>query len=450
MAELLPLLSRDPDEIIAVRHDRQISCREFIAHCAALASALPENSLAVNLCEDRYLFMVAFAAAIWRGQANLLLPSRQTAAVAEALATIKDACILHDGEFAELDSAGIDVRPFAVPVEAGENPTGGPAPAIPADQLCAVVFTSGSTGESTRIEKRWKTLVDGTSINARHALGGIDVATGIVATVPPWHMYGLEYTVLLPLFNDVRIYTGNTLFPGDIRSALDRTPINRILVSTPLHLRAIARSGLSFPPVARVLCATAPLRQDLAQEIAGLLNADVCEFYGCSETGCLALRDPVTTTKWRFFDEFSINRSEDLVRIEAAHLPGPVTLVDTIELLDDGRFLLQGRGADIVKIGGKRGSIAELTSRLLTIDGVMDAVVFSPESNDDRETRLTALVVCPERDIKDIRRDFARLIDPVFVPRPMRKVEALPRNRIGKLRNSDLQRLVGADSSRHE
>ena len=80
----------------------------------------------------------------------------------------------------------------------------------------------------------------------------------------------------------------------------------------------------------------------------------------------------------------------------------------------------------------------------------MDAVVFSPESNDDRETRLTALVVCPERDIKDIRRDFARLIDPVFVPRPMRKVEALPRNRIGKLRNSDLQRLVGADSSRHE
>jgi hypothetical protein len=32
----------------------------------------------------------------------------------------------------------------------------------------------------------------------------------------------------------------------------------------------------------------------------------------------------------------------------------------------------------------------------------------------------------------------------------MRKVEALPRNRIGKLRSSDLQRLVGADSSRHE
>jgi len=442
MAELLPLLSRDPDEIIAIRHDRQISCREFLSQAATLAKSLPETSLAANLCDDRYLFMVAFAAAIMRGQANLLLPSRQPAAVAAALEPFTDVCILHDGEFATLDDAGIDVRPFA---ERSDTDAGN-VPMIPADQLCAIVFTSGSTGESTRIEKYWKTLVEGTAINARHALHDIDVATGVVATVPPWHMYGLEYTVLLPLFEDVGIYAGNTLFPGDILNALERTRSERILVSTPLHLRAIARSGLSFPPVKRVLCATAALSRDLAQEVSDVLNTDVCEFYGCSEAGCLAWRDPVATAEWRFFEEFSIDCSDDLVRIEAGHLPGPVTLVDRIEFLGDGRFVLQGRGADIVKIGGKRGSIAELTERLLTIDGVVDAVVIRPESDGERETRLTALVVCPNRDIQDIRRDFARSIDPVFVPRPMRAVAALPRNRTGKLRHGDLQRLIATDA----
>jgi len=446
MAELLPLLTRDLDGIIAIRHDRQISCREFLVQVATLADALPAASVAVNLCDDRYLFMVAFAAAILRDQANILLPSRQPAAVKEALEALADASILHDGEFAGLGEAGVDVRAFGE----SSNSDCGPVPAIPADQLCAVVFTSGSTGDSTRIEKHWKTLVEGTSINARLALHGIDVATGVVATVPPWHMYGLEYTVLLPLFNDVRVYAGNTLFPGDILNALKRTPVDRILVSTPLHLRAIARSGLSFPPVTRVLCATAPLSQELAQEVSNLLQTDICEFYGCSEAGCLASRDPVTTNEWRFFAEFSIDRSKERVCINAAHLRETVTLADQIEFLEDGRFLLQGRGADIVKIGGKRGSIAELTDRLLALNGVVDAVIFRPESDAGRETRLTALVVCPQRDIKEIRRDFARSIDSVFVPRPMRAVDALPRNRTGKLRNADLQRLTDSDTLRDE
>jgi len=442
MAELLPLLTRDPDDVIAIHNDRQVTCREFLHQARTLADAIPDVSLSVNLCEDRFLFMLAFAAVVIRGQANVLLPSRQPAAITEALGEISDRCILHDGEFASIGTPAIDVRACHENIDIDDEPV----PTIPADQLSAVVFTSGSTGASTRIEKSWKTLVDGTSINARYALNGIDSATGVIATVPPWHMYGLEYTILLPLFNNVRVYAGNTLFPGDILNGLNRTDVDRILVSTPLHLRAIARSGLAFPPVERVLCATAPLSQSLATEVSALLQSEVCEFYGCSEAGCLACRNPVSTANWEFFEEFTIDASEELVRIEADHLPEPVTLVDQIEFLDDGGFILQGRGADIVKIGGKRGSIAELTERLLTVDGVVDAIVFKPQADGERETRLSALVVCPQRDIKDIRREFIRLIDPVFVPRPMRAVDALPRNRTGKLRQSDLLKLVASDS----
>jgi len=451
MAESLPLLLRHPNEIIAIRGDRQIRCREFLAQVKVLADTLPDAPLAANLCADRYLFMLAFAAIVVRGQANLLLASRRPAAVAENLEDIGNHIILHDGEFALTDALSLDVRSFDVqnfdvsPCDDAIDTIDIPVPMIPADQLSAVVFTSGSTGQSMRIDKSWRTLFDGAAINSSYALRGIDGPTGVIATVPPWHMYGLEYTVLLPLFRDVRTYAGNTLFPGDILSGAERTPVKRILVSTPVHLRALVRSGLTFPPIARILCATALLTQDLAADITDMLATDICEFYGCTEAGCLAHRDPIATTEWTFFDEFTIEHNDRIVRVEADHLAESVTLSDNLEFSADGRFILQGRGADLVKIGCKRGSLAELTNRLLQIEGVEDAVVFSPDPNPDgdgNEARLTALIVCPGRDINDVHDELARIVDPVFLPRPLRQVDALPRNRTGKLRRRDLQRLI--------
>ncbi len=50
--------------------------------------------------------------------------------------------------------------------------------------------------------------------------------------------------------------------------------------------------------------------------------------------------------------------------------------------------------------------------------------------------------MCPDRNIDEVRSELARLIDPVFVPRPFRQVAALPRSRTGKLGRSELQRLI--------
>ncbi len=441
MNDSLPLLTRHPDDILAIVGDRPITCRQFLAAATALAEALPDAPLAVNLCEDRYAFLVAFAAAVIRGQANVLLPSRQPAAIVEALARIDGHHVMHDGAMPELDADRIDVRPFTNPSAAVADVA---VPSIPAGQLSAIVFTSGSTGESTQIRKFWRTLVQGTAINRRYTLQGIDGPAGIVATVPPWHMYGLEYTVLLPLFENVHTYTGNTLFPGDIRNALERTPGQRIFVTTPVHLRAVLRAGLAFPPVRRILCATAPLTRELATDAARTLGGDICELYGCTEAGCLAYRNPVTTNDWTFFAELRVNRAGRRVSIDAAHLPEPVMLTDDLVFTADGCFELRGRGADLVKIGGKRGSLAELTNRLLQIDGVEDAVVFSPNpdaAGDGNEARLSALVVCPGRDIDAVRDELAQVIDPVFMPRPLRRVDALPRNQTGKMRRLDLQQL---------
>ena len=47
--------------------------------------------------------------------------------------------------------------------------------------------------------------------------------------------------------------------------------------------------------------------------------------------------------------------------------------------------------------------------------------------------RIAALVVAPEREEADILRELRAGMDPVFLPRPLRRVACLPRNETGKL-----------------
>ena len=69
MAELIR--GYRPDRAIAIRKGVAITQAEFLADALASAAALPDAPFAVNVCEDRYNFLVAFAAAIIRGQTSL-------------------------------------------------------------------------------------------------------------------------------------------------------------------------------------------------------------------------------------------------------------------------------------------------------------------------------------------------------------------------------------------
>ena len=157
----------------------------------------------------------------------------------------------------------------------------------------------------------------------------------------------------------------------------------------------------------------------------------------------MASRYPTVDPAWAFFDEFDVDRSGDAVFLAANHVDGIVRLADTLEFDRAGRFRLIGRDQDLVKIGGKRASLVELTNRLLTIDGVEDGVIFSPDAD---TRRLSALVASKRLTADEIRRQFARLVDPVFLPRPLHVVDRLPRSDTGKMRRQDLLDALGAES----
>lgn len=434
----LPLVAAvEADSPIAWYRQRPVSRTAFLADVQRVAGHLPPARYALNLCEDRYLFLVAFVAAAVCGQTSLLPTSRVPVAIAETVAQFPDSHRLDDHGL----TAWLDAMDGGW-IEGGDL-------WLPADHVMAIAFTSGSTGRQHSHAKRWGELVAGARL-AEHRFGfALTAGTTVVATVPPQHMYGLETSVMLPLTLPVAMHAGRPLLPEEVIATLASVPAPRVLVTTPVHLRVFAEARASWPSLALVISATAPLSPILARAAEEVLAAPVMEIYGCTEVGSIASRRTVNDEAWTPYDGFSVTDNW----VCADHLPERVRLNDAVDVAADGRFILRGRRQDMVNIAGKRTSLAYLNRVLSEIDGVEDGAFVMPEEAGERPVRLAALVVAPDRDRREVLSALAQRIDPIFLPRPLLLVDRLPRNDFGKLRREALLDLVrtakGKPRSRH-
>ena len=101
----------------------------------------------------------------------------------------------------------------------------------------------------------------------------------------------------------------------------------------------------------------------------------------------------------------------------------------------------------MIKVGGKRGSLAELNRRINEIPGCLDAVFVAPEPGEHHEGRLAVVAVAPGLDRQAIIAGLAGRIDPVFYPRRVIFVDQLPRNEVGKLSREALLQLLAKKGS---
>jgi len=423
---LLPLLV-DPDlrRTFAWRDGVPVSAGQFVADVEALAKLLPLAQYAMNLCEDRYHFLVAFCAVALAGQTNLLPSSRTPQTVAETLHA-------YAGSYA-LSERALDPAPaqqFVLPQNLGSG-AGTIVPEIPTQHVVAIAFTSGSTGQPKANAKTWGSFCASSALNAE--LLCAEPAPHIIATVPPQHMYGLELSVLLPLRSHAAVAVGQPFFPADIAQALLAVPASRLLVTTPVHLRALLRAAPALPELAAIVSATAPLDRELAGAVESRYGARVIELFGSTETCVIAHRRTTHDGPWQLYDGITLHPQPDGTLVEAPHFAAPTLLQDIVELLPQQRFTLCGRNSDLLEIAGKRASLGDLTRRLLAIPGVEDGMMFVLDPDATGISRLAALVVAPSLREGDVLGTLRQSIDPVFLPRPLRCVAALPRNATGKL-----------------
>lgn len=410
----------------------------FLGQAARLAQALPPAGPVLNLCESRRAFLLGFAAALLRGQASLLPPNKTPATVAGIRARHPGSYVLSDGPSPDWPDAVL------VPADLAGPDWSGPAPQIAADLVAAVPFTSGSTGEPVAHAKTWGGLIGHIGlVSQRLGFAGAQV----VATVPPQHTYGLETTILMVLGGGGVAHAARPFFPQDVAQALAQLPAPRLLVTTPVHLQALVQAALPLPPLAGIVSATAPLQAGLAAAAEALFGAPVFEIYGSTESGAAATRRTCESELWLPLPTLELLEEEQGALASAPYLSAPVRLADLVETQADGRFRLIGRSGDLLKVAGKRMSLAELNLRLAAIPGVQDAVVFVPDAADSKSAavlRPAALVVAPGLDEHQILEALRASVDPAFLPRPLRLVERLPRNEVGKLPRALLQELLHA------
>lgn len=436
----LPLLSQSsPEAIFAWRRGRPVLVQEFLADVEHLAVALPEARHVLNTCSDRYEFCVGFAAAVVSGRTSLLPSSRAPDTVAQLRALAPD--LLHLG-----DAPGeLDLPFLQYPVR--RNAVSGAhfaMPMIPADQCVAQVFTSGSTGTPLAHGKTWGALAHCVRAGAARLRQTADCGPWhLVGTVPPQHMYGFESTLLLALQGGAVLSAAHPFYPADIATALADVPTPRLLVSTPVHLRALLASGVTLPPIALVLCATAPLNHDLACTVEQHLGAPLLEIYGSTETGQIASRRTAQTDVWTLFPEVLLTAAADgTLQAQGGHLAAPVPLSDDVDRIDTQNFRLIGRHADMVNIAGKRSSLAHLNHQLLSIPGVDDGAFHMPDDRSAGVPRLMAFAVAPTLSRQALIEALRQRVDPAFLPRPLVLLDSLPRNATGKLPRSALVALA--------
>ena len=446
----VPLLGHTSlDDIFAWRPSGPVRVCDFLAEVEALAAQLPTGSHQLNVCQDRYRFAVGFAAGLISGKASLQ-PASQSA---ETLRQIKNACpdvfCLCDDDFDSLDLPRLDFPTIATTGErwrraAVDAKKVAKIPDIPADQIAACLFTSGSTGLPTPHLKTWGRLVK----NAQAEAERLDLFTqshSIVGTVPAQHSYGFESTVLLAMHGNAPFWSGRPFYPQDIVDALAAVPRPRLLVTTPFHLAALLAAGLELPAIDRLLSATAPLSGQLATTAEGRCQAPLYEIYGSTESGQLASRRTTAGAAWQLLADVQLTQEDDLTTAFGGHVEGRVGLSDIIEILDDRHFLLHGRHADLVNIAGKRTSLAYLNHQIAAIPGVIDGAFFLPDDDSvDHITRLAAFVVAPGLSNRQLIAALRQRIDPIFLPRPLVLLDKLPRNSTGKLPRSQLQTLYAA------
>lgn len=435
----LPLLApADPARPVAYLQGRAVSLAQFCTHVQAIVQCLPPAGSMLNLCEDRYQFLAAYAAALCVGHPVLLPPSRAEQVVAEVGNAHPGSYRWQDDDVAaaldpwvrlQSDSDVVRLRPD-------------PQLQIPAQQTVMIGCTSGSTGQPKAYPKLWSSMHGSTACNTvamRRALGiaderGAASVPAIVATVPPQHMYGMELSILLPLIGGMAVHAGRPLFPADIALALGELPAPRVLVSTPLHLRALVESSQQFPATALIISATAPLDPELAAAVEERLGGHLLEMFGSTETCVIACRRTATGDAWRAYEGVELQPRADGTLVTAPWFVEPVLLQDIVELRDAGEFIVRGRSSDMIEVAGKRASLADLTQRLLAVEGVRDAVLFQPQPDSVATIRrLAALVVAPGCSARQILDRLAASVDPAFLPRPLKIVDALPRNELGKL-----------------
>ncbi|MFM5192275.1 AMP-binding protein [Aeromonas media] len=441
MTLLQTLWQRDGECVVAFGPDDEVTLAELRRGSLQLARAMARYAGAGQpgarwaLCFDDSLLFTQALLACALGGYQAILPGHQRLAGLQALQAQFDG-LLTDGE---LPGAALAVPQLRLPLLVADDEPEADGAALPPECLALTLFSSGSTGEPKAIPKAWPQLE--AELRVQMALWGERLAdTRVLASVSHQHIYGLLFRILLPLALG-RPFDRRTIdYPEQL--ALQTAPW--CLIASPAFLSrldpAIPAAGCRL-----IVSSGGPLQPGDAHQAKLLLGQLPVEIFGSSETGGIGWRQRhQVQTPWTALPgvEVRVGPEQGLL-LRSPFLPTAewFACADRIAL-HEGGFELLGRQDRVVKLEEKRISLDEVEARLQALAEVESAAVL-PLQQGQRQILGAVLVLSeagtarwaelgPGRFLLALRQQLRPWLEPVALPRSVRRVEQMPVNAQGK------------------
>ncbi|WP_423821979.1 class I adenylate-forming enzyme family protein [Salinisphaera sp. SPP-AMP-43] len=376
----------------------------------------------------------------------------------------------HFREEAEARLASMGTR--ALPLAALEH-TGKPAPTVVhrAEDRALLLFTSGSTGRPKGVVL--------TQSNLRVNADGVVAHTGLTAhdrllhVMPLHHTNGINNQLIAPFLAGAEVVLIPRFRADDILGQL-RTYQPSIVTGVPtMYSRTLPNipAGETFEYLRFLRCGSAPITPALHEQIEDVFGVPLVVSYGLSESTCTTTLNPPAArrigsigtvipgqTLKLFVPETHTEAApgaEGEIRITGAALMAGYIGADVDSPIVDGWLRtgdlgridaagyvsITGRLKDVIIRGGENLSPALIENRIATHPAVAECCVIGAPDTDLGEVPVAFVVVHAQQavDAEALADRVESDLSPVYRPRSVYFVEALPLNKVGKVDRKTLR-----------
>ena len=299
------------------------------------------------------------------------------------------------------------------------------------------IFTGGSTGAPQVWAKTRANIFSEAFFLANRY--GVTKEDCIMATIPAYHIYGLLFSVVLPLVSSATVVDQAPAFPNEIAQLAKENEIT-ILISVPAHYRVLGEATLNRS--LRLAFSSAGMLDAVDNEAFCRRNKiGVVEVYGSTETGGIATRNrewgddfftPFPTIDWKIVEGRLAVCSPYISPDLAVDEKGFFTAGDWVEAIGPNEFTLKGRADTVTKVGGKRVDLDEIRLLIKNESGVVDCIVVALPESGGRENQIGALIQGNEADTEMIRKSLGKVLENYAMPRRIKTVDLIPVKKNGK------------------
>ncbi|MDJ0763064.1 MAG: class I adenylate-forming enzyme family protein [Myxococcota bacterium] len=439
-------LDRAPNTVLVRTKDRDHTRGELLGQAAALGNRLkavgvaPEDTVIV--CLDSGPLFVAAVAGCWFANATpVLIDPLVRKECGRAVQMTRARAIIQSRSYGTDDLGIPELNP-----EAGMAVPAAPLPARNQASPVLFLFTSGSTGAPTLVPKNFQQL----DVEVQF-LSTLFASPTYVATMAPWcHIFGLIVSLLVPARSGGICDISAGISPlGLLRLALEKN--TDLVVAVPAVYQVMAKylEGGKTPARlknCRFVTSGAPLHPALRSRLQTLTGCEITDLYGSTEAGGVAYKNDdgpwlvQPHVQARIADDQSLEVRSPSVSMGT---PDDFYRMGDLARAEGPGFVLLGRADDIVKIGGRRTSLGEITEALESHPGVAGAAVLAQKIRG--ALRLVAFVEphAPDLSEASIRAFLKERLADHKVPAIVHMIVHMPRTPAGKI---DRQRLSAAMS----